>query len=80
MRQGAPRGLAFHGRVGHRWRWPMLLVHRVIPPQTPSASPPLLVLLHGIGADEADLVALAPSLDRRFLIVSARLDGTDGAP
>jgi phospholipase/carboxylesterase len=30
------------------------------------------VLLHGIGADEEDLLPLAPALDPRFLVVSAR--------
>lgn len=34
--------------------------------------PPLLVLLHGIGADENDLFALAPHLDERFFVASAR--------
>lgn len=34
--------------------------------------PPLLILLHGIGSNEADLFGLAPYLDGRFLIVSAR--------
>ncbi len=34
--------------------------------------PPLLVLLHGIGADENDLFGLARHLDRRFTIVSLR--------
>ncbi len=34
--------------------------------------PPLLILLHGIGADENDLFGLAPFLDERFFIVSAR--------
>ena len=37
--------------------------------QTP---PPLLLLLHGVGSNEEDLFALAPYLDERFLIVSAR--------
>ena len=50
----------------------MRLVHRAIPPRSPSASPPLLVLLHGIGADEEDLLPLAPLLDPRFLVISAR--------
>ncbi len=50
----------------------MRLVHRAIPPRSPSASPPLLVLLHGIGADEEDLLPLAPLLDARFLVISAR--------
>lgn len=34
--------------------------------------PPLLVLLHGYGSNEADLFGLAPYLDPRFLILSAR--------
>ncbi len=50
----------------------MLLVHRAIPARSPSAKPPLLILLHGIGADEEDLLPLVPSLDPRFLVVSAR--------
>ncbi len=50
----------------------MHLAHRILPPRSPSASPPLLVLLHGIGADEDDLLPLAPMLDPRFLIISAR--------
>lgn len=36
------------------------------------APPPLLLLLHGIGSNEQDLFGLAPYLDERFLIVSAR--------
>ncbi len=34
--------------------------------------PPLLILLHGIGSNETDLFGLAPYLDGRFLIASAR--------
>jgi phospholipase/carboxylesterase len=34
--------------------------------------PPLLLLLHGVGSNEEDLFALAPYLDGRFLVVSAR--------
>lgn len=34
--------------------------------------PPLLLLLHGIGADENDLFGLAPFLDERFFIVSVQ--------
>ncbi|MFL6337108.1 MAG: alpha/beta hydrolase [Pyrinomonadaceae bacterium] len=37
--------------------------------QTP---PPLLLLLHGVGSNEEDLFSLAPYLDGRFLVVSAR--------
>lgn len=36
------------------------------------AQPPLLVLLHGYGSNEADLFSLAPYLDTRCAIVSAR--------
>ena len=50
----------------------MLLVHRAVEPRAPSARPPLLVLLHGIGADEEDLLPLAPRLDPRFLSIAAR--------
>ena len=35
-------------------------------------TPPLLLLLHGVGSNEEDLFGLAPYLDPRFLIVSAR--------
>ena len=34
--------------------------------------PPLLLLLHGVGSNEEDLFTLAPYLDQRFLVVSAR--------
>ena len=38
----------------------------------PSRAPALLVLLHGIGADENDLFPLARHLDPRFTVVSLR--------
>ena len=40
----------------------------------PSAAgrPPLLVLLHGRGADENDLFELGPAIDQRFAIASVR--------
>ena len=41
--------------------------------------PPLLLLLHGIGSNEADLFALTPYLDERFLVVSARAPFEMGA-
>ena len=34
--------------------------------------PPLLLLLHGVGSNEADLYGLSPYLDERFFVVSAR--------
>jgi phospholipase/carboxylesterase len=49
----------------------MLLVHRVVAPRV-AERPPLLLLVHGIGADEEDLLSLAPSFDPRFLVISAR--------
>jgi len=51
---------------------PLSLVHRVRAPQDGAAPPPLLLLLHGVGSHEEDLLGLAPYLDPRFLIVSAR--------
>jgi phospholipase/carboxylesterase len=34
--------------------------------------PPLLILLHGRGADENDLFALAPAIDSRFAVAAVR--------
>lgn len=49
------------------------LVHQMRPPRAAAAGrPPALILLHGIGADEFDLLDLAGELDPRFLVVSAR--------
>lgn len=42
------------------------------PRQHSAGRPPLLILLHGYGSNEADLFGLAPYLDERFLIISAR--------
>ena len=39
---------------------------------TAAGGHPLLVLLHGYGSDERDLMGLAPYLDPRFQVVSAR--------
>jgi phospholipase/carboxylesterase len=50
----------------------MRFVERVAEPRSPSASPPLLVLMHGIGADENDLFPVARFLDARLKIVSLR--------
>jgi phospholipase/carboxylesterase len=50
----------------------VLLVHHTVQPRVRSGPPPLLLLLHGIGADEDDLLPLAPHLDPRFLVISAR--------
>lgn len=49
------------------------LLHRVLPPRADSSgAPPGLLLLHGRGSDEMDLLDLADDLDPRFLVVSAR--------
>lgn len=49
------------------------LVHLKRPPlATSAAKAPLLLLLHGVGSDERDLMGLAPHLDPRAFIVSAR--------
>jgi phospholipase/carboxylesterase len=51
------------------------LVHLVRPPLTPpepGARPPLLALAHGVGSNERDLFGLAPQLDPRCVVVSAR--------
>jgi phospholipase/carboxylesterase len=49
-------------------------VERTIPARrtTPGAPPPLLVMLHGIGADENDLLPLFRELDPRLTVVSLR--------
>jgi len=51
---------------------PTFVERAVSPRQRTPGKPPLLVLLHGIGADEDDLVSIAPELDPRFLVVSLR--------
>lgn len=48
------------------------MTHRVREPEERSGPAPALLLLHGIGSNEDDLMGLAPYLDRRFFIVSAR--------
>lgn len=49
------------------------LVHVTQPPREATEdAPPLLLLLHGVGSHEGDLIQLATYLDRRFFIVSAR--------
>jgi len=49
------------------------LFHQAAPPRSGlEGKPPLLLLLHGYGANEDDLFSLAPYLDERFMIVSAR--------
>lgn len=55
------------------------LIHVIRRPVVMSAvKPPLLVLLHGVGSNEDDLMGLAPYLDGRFLIASLRAPLTLG--
>jgi len=52
---------------------PFSLEHLVRePPEKANGAPPLLLLLHGVGSNEWDLMGLALHLDRRFFVVSAR--------
>jgi phospholipase/carboxylesterase len=55
------------------------LTHAVREPAGNTPEPaPLLLLLHGVGSNEEDLMGLAPALDPRFFIVSARAPITLG--
>jgi phospholipase/carboxylesterase len=49
---------------------PAPLVYAEQPPRQSSANPPLLLLLHGYGANEHDLLGLGAHLDPRFHCVS----------
>ena len=40
--------------------------------QSPGEKPPLVILLHGVGSNEADLFGFAPLLDERFFVASVR--------
>lgn len=42
------------------------------PTKTTAEKPPVLLLLHGFGADENDLFGLAPYMDERFFIASVQ--------
>ena len=49
------------------------LLHKIRPPsESGAAVHPALILLHGMGTNEDDLLELADCLDPRFFIVSAR--------
>jgi phospholipase/carboxylesterase len=49
------------------------LVYKVVQPAISTGSPaPMLVLLHGWGSDETDLLGLSNSLPRNFIVVSVR--------
>lgn len=55
-----------------RLKWMQMLDAIVRRPLVASDAPPVLVLLHGLGADEQDLMGLAPHLDPKLLIVTFR--------
>ena len=48
------------------------LRHEALSPRSPSVAPPLLVLLHGYGSNEEDLLQLAPYLPEECQIISLR--------
>lgn len=48
------------------------LSHLIREPKTSTPNPPLVLLLHGVGSNEHDLFSLAPFLDDRFFVASAR--------
>ena len=49
------------------------LVHKIAPVSTDRKGPqPVLILLHGRGANEDDLLGLTPYFDPRFLVIAAR--------
>ena len=54
------------------------LVYLVRQPLVKADTPPLLLLLHGVGSNEHDLFGLAPYLDERFLSISVRAPNTLG--
>jgi phospholipase/carboxylesterase len=57
-----------------------LPLYHVVRPAPPSEGrlSPLLILLHGVGSNEADLYGLTPYLDERFFVISARAPITLG--
>lgn len=49
------------------------LAHKIIPPRRASAGPsPVLILLHGRGANEDDLLGLSSYLDEHFFLAAPR--------
>ncbi len=52
---------------------PLPLTYRFLPPrQAGPSKAPVLVMLHGIGSHEGDLLQLAPYLDPRLAVISLR--------
>jgi phospholipase/carboxylesterase len=50
----------------------LALTHRISVARTGNLPHPTLLLLHGLGSNEDDLLSMAPELDPRVLIISAR--------
>ncbi len=48
------------------------LTHRALPARAGSGPHPCLLLLHGLGSNELDLLSMAPELDPRVFTISAR--------
>ena len=48
-------------------------------PRNGSQDAPALILLHGVGSNEEDLFALAPTVDERFFVLAARAPLTLGS-
>ncbi len=51
---------------------PFVLQHQIRQPKISIDKPPLLLLMHGFGSNEADMFSFADALDERLLVVSAR--------
>lgn len=49
-----------------------VLQYLVREPKTKSAHPPAIILLHGVGSNEADLFSFANQLPEKYLVISAR--------
>ena len=59
---------------------PETMLHYLIrEPKIKSAKPPVIIMMHGYGSNEADLFSLAQYLPDKFLVVSARGPQTLGA-
>src|ERR671939_240288 len=48
------------------------LIHEIAPARAGSPPYPGLILLHGLGSNELDLLQIAPGLDPRVYAISAR--------
>jgi len=60
--------LFFHAQL----QTDLSLAYLVREPSIKSANPPMIILLHGYGSNEADLIGLQAQLPHNFIVVSAR--------